>query len=205
VVWFFSLVLAAPGLADSERKPVREPDIYLVPTPHEAVEIMLRLADVKKEDVVYDLGCGDGRIVIAAARKAGARAYGFDIDPAMVAESIENVKKQKVEHLVTIVEKDIFELDLSKATVITLYLLPSLNVRLIPQLERLRPGSRIVSHDFDMDGVQPDVEATVYLDGGGTSRVYLWTTPLKKTRPEPAVAFPPDDFGLVGVPAHLAP
>jgi SAM-dependent methyltransferase len=202
---FFLLVLVSAVCADSERKAVREPDIYFVPTPHEVVEIMLRLADVQKEDVVYDLGCGDGRIVIAAARKAGARAYGFDIDPAMVAESIANVKKAKVEHLVTIREKDIFELDLSQASVVTLYLLPSLNVRLIPQLERLRPGSRIVSHDFDMQGVKPDVEATVYLDSGDISRVYLWTTPLKKTEKEPALEFAPDSFGLVGAPAVPKP
>lgn len=178
------LVLAAAGAAaGQEREPAKKPDIHFVPTPHETVEIMLRLADVKKDDVVYDLGCGDGRIVIAAARKAGARAYGFDIDPAMVEEARENVSKAGLDHLVTIVEKDIFELDLSRATVVTLYLLPSLNVRLIPQLERLKPGSRIVSHDFEMEGVEPDVKATVYLKSGDRSAVYLWTTPLRKSGP----------------------
>lgn len=171
-------------LQDLERKPSREPDVHFVPTPHKVVEIMLRLADIKEDDIVYDLGCGDGRIVIAAAKKAGARSYGFDIDPAMVEKSIENVKKHGVEHLVTIKEQDIFELDISEASVITLYLLPSLNVKLIPQLETLKPGSRIVSHDFGMTGITPDVEATVYLENGRTSRVYLWTTPLRKSEPE---------------------
>ncbi len=173
-------ILMTAVLVTAQKEASREPDVIFVPTPHEVVEIMLRLADVKENDIVYDLGCGDGRIVIAAAKKSGARAYGFDIDPAMVEQSIENVKRENVEHLVTIKEQDIFELDLSEASVITLYLLPSLNVRLIPQLETLKPGSRIVSHDFDMKGVQPDVRATVFLEEGKTSEVYLWTTPLKK-------------------------
>jgi len=174
-------VTVAVSAAD---KPTRskDPDVHFVATPHEVVEIMLRLADVKKDDLVYDLGCGDGRIVIAAAKKYGVRAYGFDIDPIRVEESIENVKKEKLEKLVTIKEQDIFDLDLSGASVITLYLLPQLNVKLIPQLEKLKPGSRIVSHDFDMRGVQHDVEATVYLEDGSTSTVYLWTTPLIKGR-----------------------
>ena len=173
------LVLSA-SVIWAQNKPAKTPDIHFVPTPHEVVEIMLRLADVKKNDIVYDLGCGDGRIVIAAAKKAGARAYGFDIDPEMVKKSQDNVKMQNLDHLVTIQEADIFDLDLSGASVITLYLLPELNVRLIPQLDKLAPGSRIVSHDFDMEGVIPDVEATVTRNDGGTSKAYLWTTPLKK-------------------------
>lgn len=181
---FFLLtcLIALASAAWAQDRPARTPDIHFVPTPHEVVEIMLRLAEVKKNDVVYDLGCGDGRIVIAAAKKAGARAFGFDIDPEMVKKSRENVGKENVGHLVTIQAADIFDLDLSGANVITLYLLPNLNVRLIPQLDKLKPGSRIVSHDFDMAGVTPDVDATVTLPGGGTSKVYLWTTPLKKTR-----------------------
>jgi SAM-dependent methyltransferase len=173
------LVLHHPA-ACAQKKPSRTPDIYFVPTPHDVVDIMLRLADVQENDIVYDLGCGDGRIVIAAAKRAGVKAFGFDIDPEMVETSRANVKKAGVENLVTILEKDIFELDLRKASVVTLYLLPELNVRLIPQLDKLKPGTRIVSHDFDMEGVTPDVEATVNRRDGSMSKVYLWTTPLKK-------------------------
>jgi len=168
--------------AEGEKKPERKPDVIFVPTPHEVVEVMLRLADVKKDDIVYDLGCGDGRIVVAAAKKAGCKAVGYDIDPQRVKESLENVKTNKVEDLVTIEEKDIFTLDLSKASVITLYLLPSLNVKLIPQLEKMKPGCRIVSHAFDMQGVTPDVTATVHCKDGMERKVYLWTTPLKKEK-----------------------
>jgi len=184
VVLAVSLVLASAGWAgeDAEKKPARRPDVHFVPTPHEVVEVMLRLADVKKDDVVYDLGCGDGRIVVAAAKKAGCKAVGYDIDPQRVKESLENVKTNKVEDLVKIEEKDIFTLDLAQASVITLYLLPSLNVKLIPQLEKMKPGCRIVSHAFDMRGVTPDVEATVRCKDGMERKVYLWTTPLKKEK-----------------------
>jgi len=177
-------VAASPAWAgEEEKKPERKPDVIFVPTPHEVVEIMLRLADVKKDDFVMDLGCGDGRIVVAAAKKAGCKATGYDIDPQRVKESLENVKTNKVEDLVTIEEKDIFTLDLSKASVITLYLLPSLNVKLIPQLEKMKPGCRIVSHAFDMQGVKPDVTAPVACKDGNERKVYLWTTPLKKEKP----------------------
>jgi SAM-dependent methyltransferase len=168
-----------------EAKPARTPDVIYVPTPDEVVAKMLELAKVSKEDVVYDLGCGDGRIVVAAAEKHGCKAVGYDIDPKRIAEAKANVKEHKVEKLATIEQKDIFELDLSKANVITLYLLPSLNVKLIPQLEKLKPGSRIVSHDFDMQGVEPDRKIDVTSkSGGSTHTIYLWTTPLKKTKTE---------------------
>ena len=160
----------------------RVPDVVYVPTPHEVVDMMLLLARVGEKDVVYDLGCGDGRIVVAAARKHGCKAAGYDIDPERVRESRANVRKERVGHLVTIEEKDVFTLDLSSANVVTLYLLPELNVRLIPQLEKLKPGSRIVSHDFDMRGVRPDAVLTMWIgeDHAEAHKVYLWTTPLKK-------------------------
>ena len=164
-----------------EVKEHRTPDVIFVPTPQIVVDKMLEMAKVTKKDLVYDLGCGDGRIVVTAAKKFGCKAVGYDIDPQRVKESLENVSKNKVEHLVKIEQKDIFTLDLSKANVITLYLLPSLNVKLIPQLEKLKPGSRIVSHDFDMKGVKPDQVVTIESkNGGGEHTVYLWTTPLKK-------------------------
>lgn len=167
---------------DAGTEPVAEtkhPDVIFVPTPHEVVAKMLELAQVTKDDVVYDLGCGDGRIVVAAA-KLGCKAYGFDVDPQRIQESKENVEKTGVGNLATIQQKDIFTLDLSPANVVTLYLLPSLNVKLIPQLEKLKPGCRIVSHDFDMHGVKPDQVVEVTSENGAEHTVYLWTTPLKK-------------------------
>jgi SAM-dependent methyltransferase len=172
--------LAQQAKQKEKEKKVREPDVIFVPTPHSVVEKMLELAKVTKDDVVYDLGCGDGRIVIAAAKKYGCKAVGFDIDPERVKESRENVKKAGVEHLVKIEQKDIFKLDLRGATVITLYLLPSLNVKLIPQLKKLKPGCRIVSHDFDMRGVVPDKVVRVKdKENEFEHTIYLWITPLK--------------------------
>jgi SAM-dependent methyltransferase len=168
----------AQKAADAPRKP----DVVFVPTPQEVVDKMLELAEVKKGDLVYDLGCGDGRIVVTAAKKFGCKAVGFDIDPERVKESKENVAKNKVGDLVTIKEADIFKQDLSQANVITLYLLPELNVKLIPQLEKLKPGSRIVSHDFDMRGVKPKQVVKVKTKDGGESEVYLWVTPLEKEK-----------------------
>ncbi len=162
-------------------QPERKPDVVFVATPKDVVDMMLHLARVTKDDVVYDLGCGDGRIVVAAAKKYGSKAFGFDIDPQRVKESLDNVKENGVGKLVKIEERDIFTLDLRPATVVTLYLLPGLNVRLIPQLEQLRPGCRIVSHDFDMKGVKPDAVLTMESkEDGAEHSIYLWTTPLRK-------------------------
>ncbi len=172
------------GWRKGRPKPTREPDVIFVPTPQKVVDKMLELAEVKKNDLVYDLGCGDGRIVVTAAKKFGCRAVGYDISAKRVKESLENVKKNNVGDLVRIEQRDIFTLDLSKANVVTLYLLPSLNVKLIPQLEQLKPGSRIVSHDFDMKGVKPDKVVTISDedDDYGDHTIYLWTTPLKKEK-----------------------
>ncbi|MCP4263710.1 MAG: methyltransferase domain-containing protein [Planctomycetes bacterium] len=153
---------------------------------------MLEMAEIKEGDVLYDLGCGDGRIVVTAAKRYGVKAIGFDINPKRVRESLENVRKNNVGHLVTIKQEDIFTLDLREANVVTLYLLPSLNVKLMPQLEKLRPDSRILSHDFDMRGAKPveeyrmnssgdDVE---YADGEyyGEEQhtIYKWIVPWEK-------------------------
>jgi hypothetical protein len=171
------------GPAQRARRPAEpieephRPDVVFVPTPQDVVDRMLELAQVTKDDVIYDLGCGDGRIVVTAAKKYGCRACGYDVDPRRIQESQANVDNNGVGDLVTIEQKDIFTLDLSRASVITLYLLPSLNVKLIPQLEKLKPGARIVSHDFDMKGVTPD---QVVDDVGFGHTLYLWTTPLKK-------------------------
>ncbi len=170
-------------LSEQQTETERKPDVIFVPTPDDVVQKMLELADVKRTDLLYDLGCGDGRIVVMAAKKYGCRAVGYDIDPERIKESLENIKKNQVEKLAKIERRDIFTLDLAPANVITLYLLPSLNVRLIPQLEKLKPGSRIVSHDFKMKGVKPDkVVKMMSKEDNHRHRVYLWTTPLKKRK-----------------------
>jgi SAM-dependent methyltransferase len=186
-LWSLLLVLLAaacvvPWLLGPAQSQDREPDVIYVPTPYEVVDKMLELADIQKADVVYDLGCGDGRIPTMAAKKYGVRAWGFDINPVRVKESLETVEKNNVQQLVTIKKQDIFDLDLSRADVITLYLLPQLNVKLIPQLEKLKPGCRIVSHDFNMEGVKPKREMSFTPPGGREHRIYLWITPLQKER-----------------------
>ena len=159
----------------------KSPDVVYVPTPHDIVAKMLEVAGVKKDDVVYDLGCGDGRIVVTAAKKIGCRGVGFEISPEMVKASNANVKRAKVENLVTIKQEDIFKQDLSKASVITLYLLPSLNLRLVPQFEKMKPGSRIVSHAYDIKGIKPDrVISIESKEDSSNHNIYLWTIPLKK-------------------------
>jgi SAM-dependent methyltransferase len=188
-----TLQAADPAKPAEAPKPKKDPDVVYVPTPQEVVDKMLQMAEVKKGDVVYDLGCGDGRIVVTAAKKFGVKAIGFDINPERVKESLANVKSNKVEHLVTIKEADIFTVDLREASVVTLYLLPDLNVRLMPQLQKLAPGSRIVSHDFDMRGAKPlkvekvevkntDGDDSYIHDGEHT--IYKWVVPWEKETTE---------------------
>lgn len=181
-----SATAAAPVSLASAAEPKDEgkkPDVIYVPTPQPVVDKMLELARVKRGDLVYDLGCGDGRIVVTAAKRYGARAVGFDVDPDRIAEARENVQKNGVEHLVTIEQKDIFTLDLSPANVVTLYLLPRLNVKLIPQLDRMAPGSRVVSHDFDIEGVVPVQTLSLRpKDDKVAHSIFLFEVPLKKDR-----------------------
>jgi uncharacterized protein (TIGR03000 family) len=152
----------------------RIPDVEYEPTPQKVVEAMLRLARVTRNDVVWDLGCGDGRIPVTAAKKYGCKARGFDIDPERIRDSLDNVKKNGVAHLVAIERKDIFTLDLSKEpTVVTLYLLPSLNAKLLPQLRKLPAGARIVSNSHRMGDVKPDAQMTVDT-GDDEFTIYLW-------------------------------
>lgn len=163
------LAARATGEAAAE---VRVPDVIYVPTPERVVSTMLELADVHRGDVVYDLGCGDGRIVVAAAKAGAAKAVGIDIDPERVAEARENVRAAGVADRASILEGDLFQLDLRDANVVTLYLLPELNLRLRPKLLELKPGTRIVSHAFDMGDWKPDRVA--HVDG---KTVYMWTVP----------------------------
>ena len=148
-----------------------------VPTPQDVVNRMLELAGVTKDDVVYDLGCGDGRIVITAALRYGARGVGIDFDPVRIAEANASAKLQGVEDLVTFIEQDAMTADVSEASVVTLYLLSSSNRKLRPSLTRqLAPGSRIVSHAFMMGDWEPD-ETVQFEDGRGTTRtLHLWRT-----------------------------
>lgn len=174
----FAMFLAAAPAAWAQATadaPARRPDVIYVPTPEEVVEAMLQVANVTKDDVVYDLGCGDGRIPVTAAKKYGARGVGIDIDPQRIKEANENVQKNNVGNLVKIVQGDLFTQDLSPATVVTLYLLPSLNVKLMPKLmKELKPGTRVVSHAFDMGDWKPEKE----LDVNGR-KVYYWTIPKR--------------------------
>jgi SAM-dependent methyltransferase len=157
------------------QQPKRPPDIHFVPTPEAVVDGMLKLAGVTKTDVVYDLGSGDGRIVIAAARTYGARGVGIDLDPKLVAEATRNAMKAGVADRVRFVEGDIFEADISEATVVTLYLLTSINEKLRPKLTaELRPGTRIVSHAFRMGDWKPEQETVV-----ADRFIFLWRVPKR--------------------------
>lgn len=174
----FFIVLVATIAAGQGTFP-RVPDVPYVPTSQKVVDAMLKLADVKKNDVVYDLGCGDGRIVITAAKKHGARGVGIDIAAERIAEANENAKKAGVTDKVKFIRGDLFESDFSDATVVTLYLLSSVNLKLRPMLfEQLKPGTRVVSHTFDMGDWPP--EKTVNVKG---STIYYWTIPEKGKAP----------------------
>jgi SAM-dependent methyltransferase len=174
------LTLPLAATPDSQA-PQRRPDAAhlapYVPTPQEVVDRMLQLGGVGKADVVYDLGCGDGRIPITAAKRFGARGVGVDIDPQRIAEANANAKKEGVSHLVTFRLQDAMTTDVSDATVVTLYLLSASNLKLRPILtKQLKPGARIVSHSFSMGDWQPD-KVDTFVDTSGTTRtLYLWKT-----------------------------
>jgi SAM-dependent methyltransferase len=168
-------VALSATLLTAAQQPKRPPDIHFVPTPDEVVEAMLQLADVGQNDVVYDLGSGDGRIPITAARRFGARGVGIDLDPKLVAQATRNAQEGGVADRVRFVEGDIFEADISPATVVTLYLLTSINERLRPKLlKELRPGTRIVSHQFRMGDWSPDRETVIDF-----RPLFLWRVPKR--------------------------
>jgi len=150
-------------------------DVPYVPTPPEVVDAMLRVANVQKDDKLYDLGSGDGRIVVAAAKQFGTRGIGVDLDPNRVKEANDNARRAGVSDLVEFRRQDLFETDLRDATVITLYLLPEINMRLRPRLLQLKPGTRIVSHSFDMGDWKPEK----ILEVNGRT-VYFWRVPEQK-------------------------
>jgi hypothetical protein len=160
--------------AFAQAGPPRQLDVPYVPTPQNVVDTMLKVAGVSRRDFLIDLGCGDGRIPVTAATRFGTRGFGVDLNPVRVKEANENVSKNKVGKLVNIAQGDLFETELSKATVISMYLLPTVNMRLRPFVLNLRPGTRIVSHDFDMGDWKADkVEKLDY------KTVYFWVVPAK--------------------------
>lgn len=177
-----------------ESPPVGEtaatPEVPFVPTPQRVVDEMLRVAKVGKDDVLYDLGSGDGRIVITAARQFGTRGIGVDIDPRRISESNQNAEREGVTDRVQFQERDLFEMDLSEATVVTLYLLPNVNMRLRPKLLReLRPGARVVSHNYDMGDWKPNRTIDMSKEGGHHI-VYYWVVPDRATAEKIAAQTP---------------
>jgi len=169
-------VVAVPPALAQEQGQLRERDVIYVPTPPEVVEAMLKVARVTKDDIVYDLGSGDGRIPITAAREYGARGVGIDIDPQRIREAEANLKEAGVGDRVRFLNTDLFTADISEATVVTLYLLPALNLKLLPKLNKeLRPGTRVVSHAFDMGDHKP--EETLNVNGRA---IYFWTIPIEE-------------------------
>jgi SAM-dependent methyltransferase len=171
-----------PPLSTQPATPLRQPDVIFLPSDEAVVDGMLKLANVRRTDIVYDLGCGDGKILIAAARKYGARAVGIDIDPQRIKEATDNVTTAGVADRVTLILGDIFDpaISIKDATVVTLYLLPSLNQRLRPRLwSDLAPGTRVVSNSFDMGRDWP-ADRTEHI---GNFTIYLWTIPKRATLP----------------------
>jgi SAM-dependent methyltransferase len=170
-----------------ETKSARQPDVPYVPSTERAVEEMLKLAEVKKTDIVYDLGCGDGRIVIAAAKIYGARGVGIDINPERIKEARENARRAGVEHLVRFEENDLFVANIREATVVTLFLLPQVNLKLKPRLlSELKPGTRVVSNTFDMGDWKPVKQVNLAESGdieysGLSDRFFLWIIPPRAT------------------------
>ena len=163
------------GLASARAQDDDDFDVPYVPTPQNVVDLMLTLADLKPGDVLYDLGSGDGRIVITAAKKYGVHGVGIDINPIRVQEANENARKEGVTDKVEFRKNDLFQEDIHTATVVTLYLLPSVNEKLKPKLFReLRPGTKIISHDFDMGDWKPEKRVEV-----DNHRVFFWTIPEK--------------------------
>jgi SAM-dependent methyltransferase len=174
-IWLtVGLLISAPPVW-SAPSPTKALDVPYVPTPPEVVQEMLTLAKVQRGETVYDLGSGDGRVVIAAAERFGARGLGVDLDPERIAEARVNARRARVDGRVEFRQADLFTIDLRPANVLTMYLLGEVNVKLRPKiLSQLRPGARVVSHDFDMDEWKPDDQRRV-----GEHRVYLWIVPAR--------------------------
>lgn len=177
ITWLVTgtVFLCSSAFAQVQTKKARRPDAPFVPSMWEITEAMLRLANVRKGDVVYDLGSGDGRVVIMAAQKFGARGVGVEIDPALIRESRINARQAGVARRVRFIQQDLFKTNISRATVVTLYLRQEVNLRLRPKLLReLKPGTCVVSNSFDMGDWKPEKTESV-----AGNPVYLWTIPAK--------------------------
>ena len=182
-----SAALLASAAFAQTAKPKRDPDVPFVPTTEPAVEEMLKLANIKSGDIIYDLGCGDGRIVTTAAKKYGIKGVGIDINPVRIEEAKARAKKEGVENLVTFVEADLYEAKISDATVVTLFLLPSVNMKLRPKLlADLKPGTRVVSNTFDMGDWKAEKETALDDQNDEDSylshKFFLWTIPQSATK-----------------------
>jgi SAM-dependent methyltransferase len=180
-----AILLISSVLAQAPQQLKQAPEVPYVPTTQVAVEAMLKLAGVTGDDVVYDLGCGDGRIVITAAKLYGARGVGIDIDPQRIQEANENAKKAGVEQLARFEENDLFKANIREASVVTLFLLTKVNARLRPKLlSELRVGTRVVSNTFDMGDWKPQKEFTVDTgeEGYFSRKLYLWTIPQRVSK-----------------------
>jgi len=181
----FAALLSASLASTQKTAPSREPDVPYIPTTETAVKAMLELAEVKSSDIVYDLGCGDGRIAIAAAKRYGARGVGIDIDPVLIREAKKNASQAGVQSRVKFREQDLFRSNFREATVVTLFLLPAVNKRLLPKLQALKPGTRIVSNTFQIGGWKPAREIVVKDDPAddyyfGSHLLFLWIVPERE-------------------------
>ncbi|MDM8177680.1 MULTISPECIES: SAM-dependent methyltransferase [Olivibacter] len=176
IILFLSTCLGLLSCSTKKTGTEQSLDVPYVASKPAVVEAMLQIAQVNKNDLIYDLGCGDGRIVITAAKEYGATGVGVDIDPNRIKEANRNAQKEGVSDKVQFLQQDLFDVDFSKASVVTLYLLPYVNLKLRPKLlEQLKPGTRIVSNEFDMGDWQPEKKIKV-----GESTIYFWTIPEKK-------------------------
>lgn len=153
-----------------------------IPTPQAIVDEMLKQANITKDDIVYDLGCGDARIIVTAAKEYGCQGVGYDINPELVETGLANAREAGVEDRVRIEVQDIFTVDLQDATVVMLYLLPAMNEKLVPQLLKLKPGARIVCHDFAIEGYKPDRVVELPQANGDTKYIHVWERPLGETK-----------------------
>lgn len=173
----FLVVICATAYVDAQKTAIRKLDVPYVPTHETIVDEMLKMAEVTGDDVLYDLGSGDGRIPITAAQRFGTRGVGVDLNPVRIEEANANATKANVTDKVKFINGDLFDMDFSEATVVTLYLLPSVNMQLRPKILQMKPGTRVVSHNYDMGDWEPEQIKTITTPDGYDHTVYFWRVP----------------------------